>query len=67
VGLEHAQQVCILTNTGQGQFTRSFFASGAAAVGMVLSDVNRDGKPDLVIGNYVLDFVPANINVVLHK
>jgi hypothetical protein len=46
---------------------RSFFASGASAVAITASDLNRDGKPDLVIGNFVLDFAPPNVNVVFHK
>jgi hypothetical protein len=67
VGLEFSHQVCIFFNSGNGQFTRSFFASGAATLGMIATDMNRDGKPDLVIGNFVLSFEPANIDVVFHK
>ena len=67
VGLLLSQQVCLLLNNGNGQFTRSFFASGAAAVAMVTADLNGDGKPDLVIGNFVLSFTSANVNVVFHK
>jgi len=67
VGLLGSQQACILFNSGNGQFTRSFFASGADVVAMVTSDLNRDGKPDLVIGNFVLDFASPNVNVVFHQ
>jgi len=67
VGLLLSQQVCLLLNNGSGGFTRSFFASGASAVAMVTADLNRDGKPDLVIGNFVYSFAPANVNVVFHK
>ena len=67
VGLMLSQQACILFPLGNGQFSRSFFASGADAVAITTSDLNRDGKPDLVIGNFVLDFAPPNVDVVFHK
>jgi hypothetical protein len=67
VGLMLSQQACLLFNNGNGEFTRSFFASGANVVAMVASDLNRNGKPDLVIGNFVVDFAPPNVNVVFHK
>jgi len=58
VGMLSAQQTCILFNSGQGKFTRSCFASGTDAILMVTSDLNHNGKPDLVIGNFVLSFEP---------
>ena len=67
VGLAGSEQGCILFNAGGGRFTRSFFASGASAVAMTASDLNRNGKTDLVIGNFVFDFAPPNVNVVFHK
>jgi hypothetical protein len=67
VGLMLSQQSCLLFNNGKGQFTRSFFASGASAILMTASDLNRDGKPDLVIGNFELDYEPANIDVIFHQ
>jgi hypothetical protein len=67
VGLMLSQQACLLFNNGNGEFTRSFFASGADAIGLITSDLNGDGKPDLVIGNFVLDFAPPNIDVVFHQ
>jgi len=66
-GLMYSQQACILFNTGQGTFSRSYFASGAFVVGMVGADLNRNGKVDLVIGNFALDYEPPNVNVVFHK
>jgi len=57
----------MLFNASGGKFTRSFFASGALTVAMTASDLNRDGKPDLVIGNFEFDFAPPNVNVVFHK
>jgi hypothetical protein len=66
-GLLLSQEVCILFNAGNGQFTRSFFASGALAAAMVTSDLNHIGKSDLVIGNFVFDFAPPNVNVVFHQ
>ena len=67
VGLMLSQQTCLLFNQGNGEFSRSFFASGASAVGMITSDLNRNGKSDLVIGNFVLGSEPANVNVVFHQ
>lgn len=67
VGLMLSQQACLLFNSGGGQFTRSFFASGASAVAMTSSDLNLDGKPDLVIGNFELNYEPPNVDVVFHN
>jgi hypothetical protein len=67
VGLMLSQQGCLLLNSGNGQFTRSFFASGADTIAMISSDLNQNGKLDLVIGNFVLDFAPPNIDVVFHQ
>ena len=67
VGLMLSQQACMFFNSGNGQFTRTFFASGADVVAMVASDLNHAGKLDLVIGNFVLDFEPPNVNVVFHQ
>jgi hypothetical protein len=67
IGFMWSQQACLLFNNGNGQFTRSFFASGANAIGMIASDLNRNGKPDLVIGNFVYSSTPANVDVVYHK
>ncbi|MGC2401684.1 MAG: VCBS repeat-containing protein [Acidobacteriaceae bacterium] len=67
VGLMLSQQVCILFNSGGGQFTRTFYASGASAILIAASDLNHDGKPDLVIGNFVLGYEPLNIDVIFHQ
>jgi hypothetical protein len=67
VGLMLSQQACLLFNNGDGQFSRSFFASGADVVAMIASDLNQNGKLDLVIGNFVVDFAPPNIDVVFHQ
>ena len=67
VGFMFSQQACILFNNGNGQFTRSFFASGADAISIISSDLNKNGKSDLIIGNFVLDFAPPNIDVVFHQ
>jgi len=67
VGLMLSQQACIFFNNGNGQFSRSFFASGAFTVDMVQADLNRRGKSDLVIGNFVYNALPPNINVIFHQ
>jgi hypothetical protein len=56
-----------LFNNGNGEFSRSFFASGADVVAMTASDLNQDGKLDLVIGNFLLDSAPPNVDVVFHQ
>jgi len=67
VGLILPYEVCMLFPSGQGQFTRSFFATGALTASMTASDLNKTGKLDLVIGNFVFDFAPPNVVVVFHK
>lgn len=67
VGSELSYQVCMLFNQGNGQFTRSFFASGAFGGPIIASDLNKNGKLDLVIANYGYDFLPNDVNVVFHK
>jgi hypothetical protein len=67
VGLAGSEQLCIQFNAGGGEFTQSFVASGTSTVTMTVSDLNRDGKPDLVLGNAMAIFAPPNVNVVFHK
>ena len=67
VGLISSHQICLLFDGGQGQFTRSFFASGADTNSMLASDLNRDGKPDLVITNFMLNYRPPNADILFHK
>jgi hypothetical protein len=64
-GLMLSQQACMLLNSGNGQFTRSFFASGVNSDGVLAVDLNRDGKPDLIFGNVGLS--PGNDVVIFHK
>jgi len=67
VGLMLSQQFCLLFNQGNGQFSRTFYASGADVVALAASDLNQNGELDLVIGNFVLDSAPPNVNVVFHQ
>ncbi|MBI3477117.1 MAG: VCBS repeat-containing protein [Acidobacteria bacterium] len=66
-GLMFAQQAVILFNNANGQFSRSFFASGADTASMTSADLNHGGKSDLIFSNFELDFRPPNANVVFHK
>ena len=66
-GLMLAQQGVIFFNSGSGQFSRSFFASGADTVSMTAADLNHSGKTDLIITNFGVDFRPPNVDVVFHK
>ncbi len=67
VGLWISQQLVVFFNDGKGEFSRSFFASGASSIGMASSDLVHKGKPDLVIANYNVNYFPPNVNVMLHK
>ena len=66
-GLMLAQQGVIFFNNGNGQFSRSFFASGADTVSMTAADLNHSGKTDLIITNFGLDFRPPDVDVIFHK
>jgi len=62
-----SNQVVIFFNKGNGQYTRSFFASGAFTLAMIAADLKHNGKSDLVIGNFVFGSAPPNVNVMFHK
>jgi hypothetical protein len=66
-GLMLAQQGVIFFQNPNGQFSRSFFASGADTVSMTAADLNHSGKSDLIFVNFGLDSRPPNANVVFHK
>ena len=66
-GLMLAQQGVILFNNGNGQFSRSFFASGADTVSMTTADLDHRGKSDLIFTNFQVDYRPPNVDVVFHK
>jgi len=67
VGLILSHQACLLFNNGDGTFSRSFLASGAEAYAMTSSDLNKNGKLDLIIGNAAPMDAPPNVNVVFHQ
>ena len=62
-----SQQGVIFFNNGNGQFSRSFFATGADTVSMTSADLNRSGKTDLIITNFGVDYRPPNVDVIFHK
>jgi hypothetical protein len=66
-GLMLAQQAVILFNNGSGQFSRSFFASGADTISMTGTDLNHRGGTDLIFTNFGLDYRPPNVDIVFHK
>jgi hypothetical protein len=66
-GLMLAHQGVIFFNNSNGQFSRTFFASGADTVGMTAADLNHRGVTDLVFSNFELDFAPPNADVIFHK
>jgi hypothetical protein len=66
-GLMLAQQGEILFNNGNGQFSRSFFASGASTTSMTAADLNQSGNSDLVFTNFQVDYRPPNVDIVFHK
>jgi RHS repeat-associated protein len=56
-----------LTNSSGATQNGSWLQGTAAAIAMAVSDLNKDGKPDLVIGNFVLSYEPPNVDVVFHQ
>jgi hypothetical protein len=57
----------IFFNQGQGTFSSSHFATGATATAMIAADLNRTGKPDLVIINFEESFRPPNVGIAFRK
>jgi len=66
-GLEMSHQACIFFNLGQKQFAASYFASGADTDTLIATDLNRDGKPDVAVTNFIYSYEPANADVIFHK
>jgi hypothetical protein len=66
-GLMLAQQGVILFNNTNGQYSRSFFASGASTAALTGGDINHRGVVDLVFSNFEAIFAPPNADVVFHK
>jgi FG-GAP-like repeat/IPT/TIG domain len=62
-----SEQCVIYTNDGQGGFMRSYFASGANAVNLVVAPLKGNGTPSLAITNYAVDYRPPDFLVVLEK
>lgn len=60
-------EAALLRAVGDGTYQRSYFASGASASALLAVDLNRDGKPDLVISNYQLIYRPPNAVVIFAK
>lgn len=60
--------VCALyTNDGQGGFEISYFASGTNTMALLATDLDGDGKPDLAITNYKVDFEPPSFVVIFNQ
>jgi hypothetical protein len=66
-GLINSHDAVIFFNNGQGEFSRSFFATGAFAIGLTAADLNHNGKLDLIVPNFILDFRPTNADIIFHK
>lgn len=62
-----SEQCVIYTNDGQGGFQRSYLASGANSVAMLVANLKGNNTPGLAITNYAVDFRPPNFLVVLEK
>lgn len=60
-----SEQCVIYTNDGQGGFQRSYFASGANSVAMLVANLKGNNTPGLAITNYAVDYRPPNFLVVL--
>jgi hypothetical protein len=66
-GLMSAQQLALYTNDGQGGFELSYFASGVSTTTLACADLNGDGKIDVVVVNFEVDFRPPNAVVIFGK
>jgi hypothetical protein len=62
-----SEQCVIYTNDGQGGFQRSYFASGANSVDLLVANFKGNGTPGLAITNYTVDYRPPNFLIVLEK
>jgi hypothetical protein len=69
-GSSTAGAVGILLNSGTGTFpTEATYASGGlSALAVAVADVNRDGKPDVVVANQCVDSTctTSNVGVLLN-
>jgi hypothetical protein len=59
--------VVIFTNDGKGEYQISSYAIGVNPIYSIVGDFNHDGTPDLAFLNFVYDYKPPAIEVLLHK
>ncbi|CAF4178128.1 unnamed protein product, partial [Rotaria magnacalcarata] len=51
-------------NTGNGAFSaQTIYSTGIAPDGVVAADVNGDGKPDIIVANYLSNNVGVLLNI----
>ncbi len=62
-----AEDAVLFTNDGKGAYLVSACGIGAQTYYGLVADLNRDGKPDLAIFNFPLDFRPFNVVIALHQ
>jgi hypothetical protein len=60
-------EAMLFTNDGKGGYLLSSFSPGVQSIGGIVADFNHDGKPDLAVQNFVLNYRPTNSVIVLHK
>jgi hypothetical protein len=62
-----ADAVLIYTATATGEYQMSSYAIGVNPISTIVGDFNHDGAPDLVFVNFLYDFKPPAIEVLLHR
>ncbi len=67
VGTLGPDDLFLLTNDGNNQYQITSYAIGVNGVAVLQGDFNRDGKADLVFGDYGFLYKPPTYSVVLHK
>jgi FG-GAP-like repeat len=59
--------VVIFTNNGQGEYQMTTYAVGVNPISSLTADFNHDGTPDIAVINFLYDYKPPAVEVLLHK
>jgi len=61
------EDIVLFTNDGTGKYQVTSYAIGVESVFSIASDFNDDGKPDLALRGFYLDFVPPTVTLLTHQ
>jgi hypothetical protein len=67
IGTGGPDAVLIYSATATGHYQISSYAIGVNPISSMVGDFNHDGTPDLAFVNFLSDFKPPAIEVLLHK